>query len=189
MEQKLDWLRKLLINEPRGHKDMFGAVITDPCIEECDIGIIFMDSSGYLNMCGHGTIGTVTTAINIGMIEPKEIIKVDTPAGVVECQVQIENNRVNQVTFTNVPSFVFQEKAEINIEGIGKILMDVAFGGSIFGIVDAKQFGLKLVSEEQQRLIAIGIAIKKSANEQLKFQYPLKTRNKHNRSNRVYFRT
>jgi proline racemase len=174
LEGKLDWLRKLLMTEPRGHKDMFGAIITEPCSEECDIGIIFMDSNGYLNMCGHGTIGTITTALNIGMIEAKRNIKVDTPAGIVECEVEFENNKVSKVTFTNVPAFVFEEKVNVYVEGIGNIKIDVAFGGSIFGIVNAEQFCLKLVSEEQQQLIALGSKIKRAANEQFKFQHPLK---------------
>lgn len=173
LQSKLDWMRKLLMSEPRGHKDMFGAIITDPCSEECDIGVIFMDGNGYLNMCGHGTIGTITTAINIGMIEQKRNIKIDTPAGVVECEVEFLNKKVEKVTFTNVPAFVFGQKVEVYVEGVGHVLLDVAFGGSIFGIVSAEQLGLKLVSEEQQQLIHLGNKIKKSANEQLKFQHPL----------------
>lgn len=174
LESKMDWLRKLLMNEPRGHKDMFGAVITEPCSDQCDIGIIFMDSNGYLNMCGHGTIGTVTTAINIGLIERKKNIKVDTPAGIVECEVEYMNNKVSKVTFTNIPAFVFEEKVNLYVEGIGNVLLDVSFGGSIFGIVNADQFGFKLVSEEQQQLITVGNKIKKAANEQLKYEHPLK---------------
>ncbi|MDR6997824.1 proline racemase family protein [Neobacillus niacini] len=173
LESKLDWLRKLLMSEPRGHKDMFGAIITDPCSSECDIGVIFMDSNGYLNMCGHGTIGTITTALNIGMIEPKNMIKVDTPAGIVECEVEFINKKVSKVTFTNVPAFVFAENVNVYVEGVGNVKIDVSFGGSIFAIVNAEQFGLKLVSEEQQELVSLGTKIKKAANEQLKFQHPL----------------
>ncbi|WP_199614363.1 proline racemase family protein [Paenibacillus alkalitolerans] len=173
METRLDWLRKLLMNEPRGHKDMFGAVITDPCIEDCDLGVIFMDSKGYLNMCGHGTIGTVTTAINLGIVEPKPIIRLDTPAGVIECRVEMDSHCVKQVTFTNVPSFVFKQNAEIEVEGIGTVTLDIAFGGSIFGIVDARPFHLRLVPQEQQKLVSLGMSIKKAANEQLYYEHPL----------------
>ncbi|RSK55658.1 proline racemase family protein [Bacillus canaveralius] len=174
LESKMDWLRKLLMTEPRGHRDMFGAIITDPCSEGCDVGVIFMDNNGYLNMCGHGTIGTVTTALNIGMIEPKRYIKVDTPAGIVDCEVEFINDKASKVTFTNIPAFVFEEKVKVNVEGLGNILVDVVFGGSIFGIVDAEELGLKLVSEEQQHLISLGNKIKKAINEQSKFQHPLK---------------
>jgi proline racemase len=173
LQRNLDWMRKLLMTEPRGHKDMFGAIITDPCLPECDLGVIFMDGNGYLNMCGHGTIGTVTTALNIGIIELKNSIKIDTPAGMVECSVEVSNKKVETVTFTNVPVFVFAENVKVFVEDVGNVLLDVAFGGSIFGIVNAERFGLKLVSEEQQQLIALGNKIKKAANEQLKFIHPL----------------
>ncbi|WP_017728840.1 proline racemase family protein [Halalkalibacterium ligniniphilum] len=174
LEKNLDWLRKFLMTEPRGHKDMFGAIITEPCSAECDIGTVFMDNNGYLNMCGHGTIGTVTTALNIGMIESKEIIKVETPAGTVDCYVDFSNNKVEKVTFTNVPSFVFQERVKVHIQDVGYVLVDVSFGGSIFAIVEAEQVGLNLMREEQQQLMNLGIKLKKAVNEQLNFQHPLK---------------
>jgi proline racemase len=173
MESNLDWLRKLLMNEPRGHKDMFGAILTEPCNDNCDLGIIFMDSKGYLNMCGHGTIGTVTTAINLGIVPPKPVLKIDTPAGVVECKVLMDGHSVKQVTFRNVPSFVLQEQATVQVEEIGPVAIDLAFGGSIFGIVDAGRFGFRLVQEEQQKLISIGMAIKEAANKQIKVRHPL----------------
>lgn len=124
-------------------------------------------------MCGHGTIGTVTTAINLGIIECKEIIKLDTPVGIVECRVEYSNKTVKRVTFKNVPSFVLQQNARVNVRGIGEVVLDIAFGGSIFAIVDADQFGLHLVPDEQQELISLGMAIKEAANKQLSLQHPL----------------
>ncbi|WP_289140423.1 proline racemase family protein [uncultured Brevibacillus sp.] len=173
METRLDWLRKLLMNEPRGHRDMFGAILTDPCDDECDLGVIFMDSKGYLNMCGHGTIGTVTTAINLGIIPAKPTVKLDTPAGIITCRVEMDNHSVKRVAFTNVPSFVFHQGVQIEVKEIGTVSMQVAFGGSIFGIVDAQPLGLKLEREEQQTIISLGMAIKEAANEQLLFEHPL----------------
>ncbi|GAW28872.1 proline racemase family protein [Carboxydocella sp. ULO1] len=173
MESELDWLRKLLMNEPRGHKDMFGAILTEPCNDSCDLGVIFMDSKGYLNMCGHGTIGTVTAIINTGIIKQKPVIRLDTPAGVVECKVKIENETVKEVTFKNVPSFVLHKDVQINVSEIGSIVMDIVFGGSIFGIIDASQLGLKLKMDEYQQLIYIGKKILREANEQIKVVHPL----------------
>jgi len=172
MENELDWLRKTLMNEPRGHKDMFGAIIIDPCSVECDLGVIFMDSKGYLNMCGHGTIGIVTAAINLGIIPYKTVIKLDTPAGVVECKTEISNNVVTKVTFTSVPSFTLYQDVNVEVPEFGLIRMDVAFGGNIFGIVDATMFDLKLVPDEQQRLTSLGMTILRAANEQLSVQHP-----------------
>ncbi|MCF6093679.1 proline racemase family protein [Microaerobacter geothermalis] len=173
MESELDWLRKLLMSEPRGHKDMFGAILTEPCDETCDLGVVFMDSKGYLNMCGHGTMGTVTTAINTGIMKPKPVIRLDTPAGVVECKVKIENDTVKEVSLKNVPSFVLYQDIDIDLPEIGKITMDIAFGGSIFGIVDAAQLGLKLMMEEHQQLIYFGKLIMTEANKQVKVAHPL----------------
>lgn len=175
MQRHLDSLRKLLMNEPRGHQDMFGAMITDPCDPGCDIGLIFMDANGYLDMCGHGTMGSVTSMINTGMLpsEKKEIL-VDTPAGVVKCQVKTEKGRVSKVTITNVPSFVFAEQVKIDVDELGPVTLDIAFGGSIFGIVDASQFGLNLVPKEQKKLIQLGQKIKHAANQKLHFQHPEK---------------
>lgn len=174
IESRLDWLRKLLMNEPRGHKDMFGAIMLDPCEEDCDLGVIFMDSGGYLNMCGHGAIGTVTTAINLGMIEPKPIVRLDTPAGVIECRVKIVDGIAKQVSFTNVPAFVFQTEIPVEVPELGTIYVDVAFGGSFFAIVDASNLGLRLIPEEQQKLASLGMAIRDAANRQIKVAHPLK---------------
>lgn len=172
MVKELDWLRKTLMNEPRGHRDMFGAIITDPCSEECDLGVIFMDSKGYLNMCGHGVIGTVTTAINLGFIPYKPVVKLDTPTGVVECIVERNDNIVAKVTFTNVPSFTLYQDIKVEISEYGTIRLDVAFGGNIFAIVDATLFGLKLIPEEHQIITSLGMTILRAANEQLVVQHP-----------------
>lgn len=172
MEKNLDWLRNVLMNEPRGHRDMFGAVFTDPCSDSCDLGVIFMESNGYLNMCGHGTIAAITTAVNIGVVEAKEIINIDTPAGIVKCKVKIEQDKVKEVTFVNVPSFVYIENEKIFVEGVGEVNIDIVFGGSFFGIVDAQQFGLSLISKEQQEIINLGLLIKKAANAQIRVEHP-----------------
>lgn len=173
LQKKLDWLRKLIINEPRGHSDMFGAYLTNPCDKSCDLGIIYMDSKGYLNMCVHGTIGVVTTAIKLGMIEPKPVIKVDTPAGVVECKVNIIDRGVSSITLRNVPSFVLEEDLEIKLPDIGKIKVDIAFGGSIFAILDSSQFDLELVTGEYNKVSNLGSDILTEINRVLEYRHPL----------------
>jgi len=111
MAKNLDYLRRMLMWEPRGHRDMVGAIITEPISDDANAGIIFMDSVGYLDMCGHGIIGTVTVLIETGMIkcenpvkDQKEII-LDTPAGKIYSRTKIKNEKVKEVTFINVPSF------------------------------------------------------------------------------------
>ncbi|WP_025785887.1 proline racemase family protein [Sporosarcina sp. D27] len=172
MQSEMDSIRKLLMHEPRGHLNMFGAILTDPCNEECDLGVMFMDSGGYLNMCGHGTIASVTVAINNGLIAKKEKVLLDTPSGIVECHIAYENDRVKEVSFINVPAFVLKKNVSVSIEGIGTISMDIAFGGSFFAIVDAKQFNFELIIEEQDKIAALGMEIRKAANEQLNIMHP-----------------
>ena len=172
MQDHLDSVRKLLMHEPRGHLNMFGAILTEPCEASCDLGVIFMDSGGYLNMCGHGTIATVTIAIDQGLIEKKDRLLLDTPSGTVTCEVLYENGKVKEVSFINVPSFVYLRNVSVSTEAFGEIPMDIAFGGSFFSIVDASRFGLQLTIDEQDKLTELGMAIRQAANEQLTIEHP-----------------
>jgi proline racemase len=117
----LDTVRRSLMGEPRGHNDMFGGFITAPTSETGDLGIIFMDNEGYLDMCGHGTIGLCTVLVEHGLIEakqPRTEIHIDTPAGRVEGYALTENGRVTRAGFQNVPAFCLIPRANIEIEGI-----------------------------------------------------------------------
>ncbi|MDQ0269147.1 proline racemase family protein [Cytobacillus purgationiresistens] len=172
LQAHMDHIRKLLIHEPRGHLNMFGAIFTEPCNEGCDLGLLFMDSGGYLNMCGHGTIASVTIAINQGMIAQKEKVMFDTPSGIVECHVTYENCKVKDVSFINVPAFIYKKNAEIEVNGVGTVMVDIAFGGSFFAIADARQFQLLLNTEEKDKLTSLGMAIREGVNEQLSIQHP-----------------
>lgn len=172
MQTHLDSIRKLLMHEPRGHLNMFGAILTKPCNPECDLGVLFMDSGGYLNMCGHGTIASVTVAIDHGLIEKKDRLLLDTASGIVTCFVSYENERVKEVSFVNVPSFLFLKNVSVDVAEVGPVQMDIAFGGSFFSIVDAAQFGLELSIDEQDQITRLGLAIRKAANEQLTVAHP-----------------
>lgn len=117
MASNLDYLRTALLLEPRGHSDMFGAIITSPTTPDADFGVIFMESGGYVNMCGHGTIGVCTVAVEMGMvtpIEPITNITLDTPAGIVKAGVSASNGRTKGVTFENVPAFLYKKDVSIN---------------------------------------------------------------------------
>ena len=172
MQSEMDTIRKLLMHEPKGHLNMFGAILTQPCNSECDLGVLFMDSGGYLNMCGHGTIAAVTVAINQGLIEKKDNVLLDTPSGIVECHIVYDNGRVKEVSFINVPAFLLKKNVSVLVENVGYINMDIAFGGSFFAIVDAKQFNFELTIDEQDQIAALGMAIRKAANEQLVIAHP-----------------
>lgn len=172
LKKEMPWLRELLMNEPRGHQDMFGAILCEPSQEDCDAGLIFMDHGGYLNMCGHGTIGTITAGIQFGLLPQKELFFLDTPSGKVECTVKYKEKKVCEVSFRNVPSFVLEKDVRISIEGYGTIQLDIAFGGSIFAIVDASQFNLSLTTSETLFLSELGMKMKHILNEQFQFKHP-----------------
>ncbi|RYG73209.1 proline racemase [Lentibacillus lipolyticus] len=172
LEEKFDHLRKLLMNEPRGHSDMFGAFITEPCHQECDLGVVFADTGGYLNMCGHGTIGVVTAGISLGIIEKKEVVSLDTPAGVIQCKVTFNNDQVAQVSFQNVPSFIYKKDVTVDIEGIGDITLDIAYGGNFFAILNAAQLQKPLTLENTSYLAELGIKIRDKVNEEVRIVHP-----------------
>ena len=175
LEKNLDYLRTALMLEPRGHNDMFGAILTEPTVEEADYGIIFMDGGGYLNMCGHGTIGAMTVAVETGMVEVTEpITKVvqEAPAGIIRGEVLVEKAKAKTVSFQNVPSFLYKRDCALELPGYGKIKFDISFGGSFFAIVKAEQVGLSLVPENAEKLKELGIALREIINKEIPVQHP-----------------
>ena len=175
LESKMDHVRTAIMLEPRGHNDMFGSIITAPASEEADIGIIFMDGGGYLNMCGHGTIGAVTVALETGMVEMKEPytqVVLDSPAGLIRATAKVENQKVKEVSFKNVPAFHYKKDVEIEVPEIGKIKFDISFGGSFFAIVSAKEIGIKVVPENTQKLTKVALQIRDIINESIEIKHP-----------------
>jgi len=171
LEKHMDYIRTSLMHEPRGHKDMFGSIITAPTMDNADFGIIFMDGGGYLNMCGHGSIGAATVAVETGMVqvvEPITKIAMESPAGLIQARVSVDNGVVNNVTIQNVPSFLYKKDIVIDVQNLGEITLDVSFGGSFFAIVNSKQFGLKVDINNIDKLINAANATLKAVNEQVK---------------------
>lgn len=177
LQSNMDYIRKTLMLEPRGHDDMFGAIITQPVDPTANFGVIYMDTKGYLNMCGHGTIGVATVAVEMGMIpkvtEPFTEIVLDTPAGLVKTQARVIGNKVKDVTFQNVPSFVFKNDHKVSLPQIGEIAVDIAFGGSFFGIVPAKDLGIKIEKGNKSKLVYLGMEILDYLNTSVKVVHPL----------------
>jgi proline racemase len=132
MKAEHDWIRRLLMFEPRGHDVMSGALLVDPCHPEADVGVIYIETGGYLPMCGHDTIGFCTALVETGMIvvkEPVTRLKLDTPAGLVEVEIEIEEGKAKQVMFRNIPSFLYKS-VTVEVEGIGAVNCDIAYGGN-----------------------------------------------------------
>ncbi len=177
LEENMDYLRTALMHEPRGHSDMFGSIITSPVNPEADFGIIFMDTGGYLNMCGHGSMGAVTVAIETGIIratEPITNVKLDTPAGLVEAFAEVKDKTVKSVTIRNVPSFVFKRDAVVDVPKLGKITLDIAFGGSFFALVDADSLNIALIPENAEQIAELGMLVKDAVNSSISVVHPQK---------------
>ncbi|MFJ8526702.1 proline racemase family protein [Bacillus sp. NPDC094106] len=174
MKTEYDWIRQFLMNEPRGHDVMSGALLTDPCHPEADIGVIYIETGGYLPMCGHDTIGVCTALVESGLIpvyEPVTSLKLDTPAGFVEVDISVENGKAKEVSFCNIPAFLLKRVC-VNAEGIGYIDADIAYGGNFYAIIDAKLVGLDLVPENASQIIETAIHIRNTINEKFEVIHP-----------------
>jgi len=133
-----DWVRTALMFEPRGHDAMSGSILYPPTRQDCDLAILFIEVSGCLPMCGHGTIGTVTVAIERGLVTPRRDgeLRLETPAGVVVANYQLDDGMVDRVRLTNVPSFVHSTDLSIDVPGLGNLKVDVAYGGNFYAIIE-----------------------------------------------------
>lgn len=170
--EHLDGLRRTLMFEPRGHADMYGALVTDPVTEDGDLGVLFMHNEGWSTMCGHGIIALVTVALETRMLQPKEIVKLDTPAGRVTAHATMEGGRVRKVAFENVPSFVYALDDTVEVPGIGKIRYDIAFGGAFYAFVGAADLGVELIPRDFRTLIDRGMAVKRAVMKSRPIRHP-----------------
>jgi len=172
---RLDYLRKGCMWEPRGHADMYGAVITEPCSPDSDFGAFFLHNEGYSTMCGHAIIALTKFVLDTKLIRKKgdrPQLKIDAPPGQIISTGFRENGVVKSVSFRNVPSFVLYRDQHIQISGLGRVAYDVAYGGAFYAIVDAEQLGLSLRESEYSQLIELGMKIKKSVMNRQKIAHP-----------------
>lgn len=175
MREELDHLRTALMWEPRGHADMYGAIITEPVTPDADIGVIFLHNAGYSTMCGHGIIGVVTVALQTGrlpMSAPVTRVRIDTPAGLVRAKAKIEDGKVRSVAFENVPSFAYVLDQTISVPGFGTLRYDVAFGGCFYAYCSAADLGLTLDTASSGQLIEAGMAVKRAVTQSLTVEHP-----------------
>ena len=161
--ERYDHLRTALMWEPRGHADMYGCLVVPAVTDSADFGVLFMHNEGYSTMCGHGIIAVATVAVELGLVpvqEPLTPIGIDTPAGFVAASVEVAGGRAVRVEFENVPSFVAGLDLDVDVEGLGRVRYDLAFGGAYYAYVDADAVGVSLVEDSYAELIARGRAIK-----------------------------
>ncbi len=169
-----DWIRTGLMFEPRGHDMMSGSILYPPTRPDCDVGILFIETSGCLPMCGHGTIGTVTMAIEHGLIRPKTpgVVMLDTPAGPVKAEYRLEGEHVEEVRITNVPSFLFAEGLEVECPDLGPLKVDVAYGGNFYAIVEAQDNFRDMADYNAGQFIAWSPVMRRRLNERYSFVHP-----------------
>lgn len=170
-----DHLRTLLMTEPRGHSAMSGAILQPPTRPDADVGVLFIEVSGCLPMCGHGTIGTAVVLVETGMVpvkEPVTEVRIDTPAGLVRASVQVSDGHARSVTIENVPSYLHLQDAEVAVDGLGPLTLDLAWGGNFYAILPASSVGLEVSPDNHDELIRAGLRIIDAVNEQLDFAHP-----------------
>ncbi len=176
MQQHFDHIRRALMWEPRGHRDMYGAMLTQPVTLEADLGVLFMHNEGYSTMCGHGIIALVTTLLETGALAAKgqhTPINLDTPAGLVRATAHLDSRgQVERVLFLNVPSFLYARDVELEVPAFGRLRVDVAFGGAFYAFIPAAQLGLSVAPEQASQLAAAGDTITKAVNAVLPVQHP-----------------
>lgn len=171
----LDGWRRLLMYEPRGHQAMSGAILTPPTRPDADLGVVYIEVTGCLPMCGHGTVGVVTAAIETGLVdvvEPVTTIRLDTPAGLVVATAQVADGHCESVTLTNVASFLHLRDAVVQVPGMGTLTVDVAYGGNFYVILPAVAVGVTLDPDRAGEVITAGMAIMAAANAQLDLVHP-----------------
>ncbi|MGY0233062.1 proline racemase family protein [Longispora urticae] len=157
-----DHIRQFLMNEPRGHAAMSGAILQPPTRPDADFGVLFIEVSGCLPMCGHGTIGVATVLVETGMVpvtEPVTTVRLDTPAGLVVASVAVRDGRAESVTFTNVPAFSVALDATVDVPGYGTVRYDLAYGGNFYAIVQLDELGLPFERSAKEELLKAGLAI------------------------------
>lgn len=169
-----DWIRRGLMFEPRGHDVMSGSILYPPTREDCDTAILFIETSGCLPMCGHGTIGTVTMMIERGLVTPKTpgIVRLDTPAGLVVAEYQQEGEYVEEVKLTNVPAFLHSEGLRAEVDGLGEVIVDVAYGGNFYAIVDPQSAFNDIADVSAGDLLRWSPLLRAALNEKYSFEHP-----------------
>lgn len=162
-----DWIRTLLMTEPRGHASMSGAILQPPTRPDADFGVLYIEVSGLLPMCGHGTIGVATVLVETGMVEvhePVTTIRLDTPAGLVVADVAVSDGHAESVTIRNVPSFSERLDAKVEVPGYGMVGYDLAFGGNFYAVVSLEDLGLPFERDRKNELLSAGLAIMEAIN-------------------------
>lgn len=172
--REYDWIRKGLMFEPRGHDMMSGSILYPPHHPDNDVAVLFIETSGCLPMCGHGTIGTITIAIEEGLIHPRQpgVVRMEAPAGLVEIRYTQNAGKVTSVKLTNVPAYLHSTAITVQCPELGALVVDVSYGGNFYAIVDVQEHFPGLEHFTADQLIAWARAIRKDINARHTFVHP-----------------
>jgi proline racemase len=174
MAEHYDDVRRTLLFEPRGHSDMYGAVLTPPVTEGADFGVLFLTNEGYSTMCGHGVIALTTVLLETGMVarrQPRTEVVYDSPAGLIRASAMIEDSRVVSVAFRNVPAFRYAQGLDLRTSA-GAVRADLAYGGAFYALVDAAELGIEVLPEHAADLTRLGMEIKRAVDREIAVVHP-----------------
>jgi 4-hydroxyproline epimerase len=171
---RYDWIRQALMFEPRGHAMMSGSILYPPLRPDCDIAILFIETSGCLPMCGHGTIGTVTMGVEHGLIRPKDdtTLMLDTPAGPVRAEIERNGRYVESVRLFNVPSYLHAAGVTVDCPGLGEITVDIAYGGNYYAIVEPQANFRDMADFSAGDLIRLSPVLRRTLNAAITVVHP-----------------
>ena len=171
---RFDWVRTALMFEPRGHAMMSGAILYPATRPDCDVGVLFIETSGCLPMCGHGTIGTVTMAVEHGLVAPATpgVLRLDTPAGPVRAEYRQDGAHVEEVRITNVPAFLHAEGVTVDCPGLGAVTVDIAYGGNFYAIVDPQPAFRDMADFTAAQLVAHAGRLRAALNSAVEVVHP-----------------
>ncbi|XP_076872973.1 trans-L-3-hydroxyproline dehydratase [Brachyhypopomus gauderio] len=172
----LDHLRRVLMLEPRGHRDMYGALLVPSELEEADLGVLFMHTEGYSTMCGHAVIALGRLAVDYGLVtptSPETRVNVHCPCGLVSAFVQYCNGKTGAVRFHSVPAFAFATDVKVSVPGYGEVIVDISYGGALYALVSAERFGMDVTKSRSRDLVDVATAVTKAVKSQVKLHHPV----------------
>jgi 4-hydroxyproline epimerase len=170
-----DWVRTALMFEPRGHDVMSGSILYPPTRADCEVAVLFIEVSGCLPMCGHGTIGTVTSALEHGLVAPRDsedLLRLDTPAGLVEARFTRKGRYVESVRLRNVPSYLAAADLRVDVPGIGELVMDIAYGGNFYAIIEEQPNYRGLDSLSAGEILRLSPEVRRAVNKVVDIVHP-----------------
>lgn len=178
IRENLDHLRKLLMFEPRGHFDMYGALLVQPDNENADLAVIFLHNEGYSTMCGHAVIALGRYAVDSGILSTDTAtdgevpIFIQCPCGVVKTMVELTEGKSGRVKFVSVPAFAFALDAEIDVENYGKLKVDIGYGGAFYALISGEKLGVDVRSSKIKDIVEAATLVTQAAKHQIQFHHP-----------------